>query len=362
MLTLKNINIFVQAVKPYHVFGMHKKAATCVAVSGNSQVIASCGEDKFIQVWGHENREQTFLFRAHDQVLTSIDLNDHGTLLVSASCDKTVKLWSLQKEGRQWDLRRDTKQQNASKTLVPPLLKCLEGHTESVLAVKFSPNEHKIASCSEDQTVIIWSAKTFQRLVKFNQHQGEVLCLAWSLDSKKIATGGTEGNLMVWKPEPKSQTQVSLTSRLEATEVEYQALDNGYSSSTVLAVAFVNKQNSLVSAGTDSAIKMWAYNYSEKKYHRKGIIELEDAVASISVSPDSRFMACASEDEVIQIWSFDSYSEIQFESPKPVITLRNKRDGINSVVWAPSGGYIVAACEDQSVCQWDLEEQVCCHD
>jgi WD40 repeat protein len=57
-------------------------------------------------------------------------------MVATASKDKTVKLWS----------RRDGN-----------LIATLQGHTDAVFGLSFSPDGKMLASASEDKTVILWN-------------------------------------------------------------------------------------------------------------------------------------------------------------------------------------------------------------
>ena len=70
----------------------------------------------------------------------------------------------------------------------------LEGHTQSVLDVAFAPNNKYLASCSGDMTIRLWDVLTETPVMKFEGfHKNWVLTLAWSPDSKHIASGDYNG-------------------------------------------------------------------------------------------------------------------------------------------------------------------------
>jgi len=84
---------------------------------------------------------------------------------------------------------------------VRPVTRCtssLTGHTEAVLCVAFSPDCSKLASGSGDMTVRLWDLNTELPKHTCQGHQGWVLTVAWSPDSSRLASAGMDKLVMVW--------------------------------------------------------------------------------------------------------------------------------------------------------------------
>ena len=74
----------------------------------------------------------------------------------------------------------------------------LEGHSEAVLSVAFSPNGEKLASASGDTTVRMWDLNTECPLVTCEGHKGWVLFVAFSPDNTTLASAGMDNNILIW--------------------------------------------------------------------------------------------------------------------------------------------------------------------
>ena len=80
-------------------------------------------------------------FNGHSKYINSIQFNDNGNFIISASQDKTIRLWDIE-SGR--------------------CMRIFEGHNNVVIAATFSVDNKKIISVSKDWTIRIWNIITGQ--------------------------------------------------------------------------------------------------------------------------------------------------------------------------------------------------------
>jgi WD40 repeat protein len=80
------------------------------------------------------------------------------------------------------------------------LLSTLRGHSQPVYSVAWSPDSKWLASGGNDRRVIIWNAATGEQHITLLGHTNKVFTLAWSPNGKRLASGGSDGRLIVWDP------------------------------------------------------------------------------------------------------------------------------------------------------------------
>ncbi|MBN3284519.1 NLE1 protein, partial [Polyodon spathula] len=76
----------------------------------------------------------------------------------------------------------------------------LEGHSEAVISVAFSPTGKYLASGSGDTTVRFWDLNTETPHFTATGHKHWVLSIAWSPDGKKLASGCKNSQIFIWDP------------------------------------------------------------------------------------------------------------------------------------------------------------------
>ena len=74
----------------------------------------------------------------------------------------------------------------------------LEGHTDPVYAVSWSPDGKTLATAGFDNTVRLWDAATRKEIRLYEGHTKIVMAVAISPDGKQILSGGNDNTAKLW--------------------------------------------------------------------------------------------------------------------------------------------------------------------
>lgn len=77
--------------------------------------------------------------------------------------------------------------------------KVIKAHTAAVRSVAFSYEGHKLVTASDDKSVKVWSVSRRCFLYSFNQHTNWVRCARYSSPDSLHALNGTLAEYMCWK-------------------------------------------------------------------------------------------------------------------------------------------------------------------
>ncbi len=132
----------------------------------------------------------------------------------------------------------------------------LEGHTDAVRRVAFSPDGQHVLSCSahsRDYTVRLWEAKAGREVRRFVGHRGGANAVAFSPDSKQALTAGHDGTVRLW----------------EVSSGKMLLCLTGHTAQ-VYHVAFARDGKRAVSCGLDSSVRVWDLGKGTEAFAYRG--------------------------------------------------------------------------------------------
>nr|QIE08071.1 receptor for activated C kinase 1 [Sinonovacula constricta] len=165
---------------PHKMLKGHSHFVSDVVMSSDGQFALSGSWDKTLRLWDLSTSKTRGMFKGHTKDVLSVAFSADNRQIVSGSRDKTIKLWNTL---------------GVCKYTIQD-----EGHTDWVSCVRFSPNTANpiIVSSSWDKKVKVWNLTNCKLKTNHYGHQGYLNCVTVSPDGSLCASGGKDGNAMLW--------------------------------------------------------------------------------------------------------------------------------------------------------------------
>ena len=286
----------------------------CLQQKGNSQreVAQDLGlaqkkgihNQQRVRLWDSATGAVQCTLEGHSDWVSSVAFSPDGRLVASASADRTVRLWDS----------------------ATGAVQCtLEGHSDWVLSVAFSPDGRLVASASEDRTVRLWDPATGAVQRTLEGHSNAALSVAFSPDGRLVASASEDHTVRLWDP---------------ATGAVQCTLEGH--SDRVLSVAFSPDGRLVASASWDRTVRLWDPATGAVQRTLEGH---SNAALSVAFSPDGRLVASASWDRTVRLWD-PATGAVQR-------TLEGHSNAALSVAFSPDGRLVASASEDRTVRLWD---------
>uniref|UniRef100_A0A6I8NAM9 WD repeat and SOCS box containing 2 n=1 Tax=Ornithorhynchus anatinus TaxID=9258 RepID=A0A6I8NAM9_ORNAN len=152
------------------------------AASGAPGPLLATGlSDGHIKVWEVHAGRLLHNLSGHQDVVRDLSFAPNGSLiLVSASRDKTLRIWDLDREGKQ--------------------IQVLLGHLQWVYCCSVSPDCSMLCSAAGEKSALLWSMRSYTLIRRLEGHRSSVVSCDFSPDSALLVTASYDTDVIMWDP------------------------------------------------------------------------------------------------------------------------------------------------------------------
>lgn len=287
---------------------------TSLAASRDGKLLATGGENGSLSLWNLAVEPAKDLAGTNGSPIRVAALSPSGSLLAIAGLSN----------GKPAVFVRNLENGQITHTLL--------GHEKPIHAVSFSPDNTKLVTGSEDQTVRLWNLSDLQKpeMQKFSGHTGTITAVAFHPDGNQVLSGSADKLVKLWNV---------------ADGVLLQ--DFAGHTEGIVSVGFA-ANNQPCSVSQDKSIRFW--NPADGKPIRAFNDPAKPVFAQMR--PDRQRIALIGEDKQIRIYQLDNGQVLQ--------TLNGLTRVPDTVQFSADGKRLVASAiaanqQPGETWIWDLE-------
>ncbi len=249
-------------------------------------------------------------FRAHTNVIASLEFSADGTRLLTASTDGSAGIWD-----------------SSCGKLLAPLMR----HRGPVRTAEFSRDGKRLVTASRDHSAQVWDAATGKRVGQPMKHVCDVYWASFSPDGKRVVTA------------PSDISQLSREARVWNAETGESVGPPLAHRDGVLFAAYSPDGRFIVTGSEDTTAVVWD---AVTGLATTPPLRHASYIWHASFSPDSRLLLTVSMDKTARVWDAASGEAIT----PPLI----HNHQVSAGEWSPDGREVITYSPDGTARVWDV--------
>ena len=301
----------------------HAGALNSACFSPDESLVLTASLDKTARVWSLSGGNEQTRLVGHNGSVTSARFSPDGKRVVTSSLDRTARVWQLP-EGK--------------------LLFQLQGHTDTVQSASFSPDGRYIVTASQDGNAHLWNSNTGQLLRKLSGHSGGIQSAEFSTNSQQILTASDDRTILLWDIEKEDSPK----------------LFSGHNSGVTHA-RFALEGNRIMSITQNQTMNLWKLNGEilSSFQHASATGSYWRSITSLSAKfdfePKGNNVALVSPaDKTVKIVNLADVEKNEASLGFRTQLLKGHKQGVTDICYSADGRFIVTASQDKTAKIWRL--------
>jgi len=295
-------------------FRGHTDAVHSVVIHpSDSSLALSGGQDDKAYLWSTADGKVIAELEGHTDTVLNVGFSPDGKFLATASMDATVRVYKVKEETTH---------------------QVLSGPSRELLWMAWAGNAPQLIAGSADHSLWLWNYLTGEVIKVLVGHEAPVSCGAFSSDGKRICTASEDGTLFVWG--------------VQEGKALHQIKGGLFHKNESINCLAMSKTQPLVLTGDAKGVAKLS-NWTTGKVVGS-FAEHKDSIESVGFCHSLKIASTASIDSTVKIWDLGTQ--------KCRSTLQHP-DGCIKAVWHSTDPLLYTSSNDHVIRLWDCRKGTC---